>query len=201
MTPDDHIRIHLRERLNEVLGSEAAAELMESLPPIRWSDLATKQDLDRFATKQDLDRFVTKQDLDELPTKLGLDRFATKQDLDRFATKQDLDELPTKLRLDRFATKQDVDRFATREWVSEGFQHIERVFDLRFEAMGYRMDSFEHRIDDGLAMVRTEIQQMGSDLRTTIAEQIRDQTLRLVAVFIPAIFSGVGLAFAVAKLA
>ncbi len=174
MTPDDHIRIHLRERLNEALGSEAAAELMESLPPIRWSDLATKQDLDRFATKQDLDRFVTKQDLDELPTKLGLDRFATKQDLDRFAT---------------------------REWVSEGFQHIERVFDLRFEAMGYRMDSFEHRIDDGLAMVRTEIQQMGSDLRTTIAEQIRDQTLRLVAVFIPAIFSGVGLAFAVAKLA
>lgn len=165
MTPDDHTRIHLRERLNEVLGSEAAAELMESLPPIRWSDLATKQDLDRFSTKQDLD---------ELPTKLGLDRFATKQDLDRFAT---------------------------REWVSEGFQHIERVFDLRFEAMGYRMDSFEHRIDDGLALVRTEVQQMGSDLRTTIAEQIRDQTLRLVAVFIPAIFSGVGLAFAVAKLA
>ncbi len=147
MTPDDHTRIHLRERLNEVLGSEAAAELMESLPPIRWSDLATKQDLD------------------ELPTKLGLDRFAT------------------------------------REWVSEGFQHIERVFDLRFEAMGYRMDSFEHRIDDGLAMVRTEVQQMGSDLRTTVAEQIRDQTLRLTAVFIPAIFSGVGLAFAVAKLA
>jgi hypothetical protein len=45
------------KRLEEVLGREQAATLMEHLPPVGWADVATKRDLDHLAavTKRDLD--------------------------------------------------------------------------------------------------------------------------------------------------
>ena len=45
MTPSDPQRFRLRERLIEVLKDEHAMTLMESLPPINWDRLATKEDL------------------------------------------------------------------------------------------------------------------------------------------------------------
>jgi glutaredoxin 2 len=45
------------------------------------SNLATKQDLERFATKEDLERFATKEDIKN---------FATKEDLKSFATREEL---------------------------------------------------------------------------------------------------------------
>jgi len=58
MTANEEERRRLFQRLEEVLGATEAATLMEGLPPIRWSDLATKADLDglRAATKADLDQ-------------------------------------------------------------------------------------------------------------------------------------------------
>lgn len=38
-------RLALLNRLCEVLGEEEAKTLMESLPPVRWHDLATKDDI------------------------------------------------------------------------------------------------------------------------------------------------------------
>lgn len=48
------------------------------------TEMATKDDLNRFATKDDLKGFATKDDLKA---------FATKEDFNRFATKDDLDDL------------------------------------------------------------------------------------------------------------
>ncbi|MCY3888552.1 MAG: hypothetical protein OXG50_01465, partial [bacterium] len=42
---DEKVRWALMRRLIEVLGEEEAETLMESLPPVVWSQLATKDDL------------------------------------------------------------------------------------------------------------------------------------------------------------
>lgn len=53
---DEDIRWHrLLSQLEQLLGQEEAATLMEHLPSRPWHELATKQDLERFATKQDLE--------------------------------------------------------------------------------------------------------------------------------------------------
>lgn len=43
VTQESRYRMH--QRLDEVLGAEPAATLMEHLPPTGWADLATKQDV------------------------------------------------------------------------------------------------------------------------------------------------------------
>ena len=91
MAPNDPRRHELLRKLQELLGHELAAALMESLPPDRWDHLATKADLEAFATKADLERFATKADLE---------RFATKADLDRFATRTDVEHEFALMRLE-----------------------------------------------------------------------------------------------------
>jgi hypothetical protein len=39
-------RHQMYQRLEEVLGREQAATLMEHLPPVGWADVATKRDLE-----------------------------------------------------------------------------------------------------------------------------------------------------------
>src|SRR5688572_9850626 len=48
MTISDHSRHLLYQRLEEVLGPDDAATLMEHLPPVGWADVATKRDLDHL---------------------------------------------------------------------------------------------------------------------------------------------------------
>lgn len=43
VTQESRYRMH--QRLDEVLGAEPAATLMEHLPPTGWADLATKHDV------------------------------------------------------------------------------------------------------------------------------------------------------------
>ena len=45
MVVDERSRHELYRRLEEVLGPEAATTLIEHLPPVGWSDVATKHDL------------------------------------------------------------------------------------------------------------------------------------------------------------
>ena len=74
MSVDERSRHKLHARLENVLGPEEAAILMEHLPPVGWGDVATKHDLDQlsFATKRDLDqlRAEFKQDLQSTEYKL-----------------------------------------------------------------------------------------------------------------------------------
>lgn len=51
MTISDQTRHRLHQRLDEVLGPDDAATLMEHLPPVGWADVATKRDLDHLATQ------------------------------------------------------------------------------------------------------------------------------------------------------
>ena len=76
----------LHARLCEVIGTEEADILMEQLPPITWTEFATKRDLDEL-------RNSFKRDLDEL-------RIATKHDIEfsAIATRTDLEQVITKTR-------------------------------------------------------------------------------------------------------
>ena len=50
MAITDETRHHLYQRLEEVLGPEEAATLMQHLPPVGWADVATKHDVAHLET-------------------------------------------------------------------------------------------------------------------------------------------------------
>ncbi len=53
MTVDETARHELYQKLEPVLGSEAANALMAELPPVAWADLATKSDLVQLEDRLD----------------------------------------------------------------------------------------------------------------------------------------------------
>ena len=89
----------LHARLCEVIGTEEADILMEQLPPITWTEFATKRDLDelRIATKHDIEfsAIATRTDLEQMITKskAGLEQAFTK-------TRTDLEQLIFQTRTD-----------------------------------------------------------------------------------------------------
>ncbi len=66
MALDELSRHELHSKLRDALGEQAAATLMEYLPPVGWADVATKRDLDALA-------ILTKRDLDGLEQRLRAD--------------------------------------------------------------------------------------------------------------------------------
>ncbi len=76
--------------------AEAHAEAINESVVIRYSELATKADLERFPTRENPEPFATRDDLLQFATKEDLKRFATKEDLRHFATKKDLENYPTR---------------------------------------------------------------------------------------------------------
>jgi hypothetical protein len=81
----------LHARLCEVIGTEEADILMEQLPPITWTEFATKRDLDelRIATKHDIEfsAIATRTELEQVITKTRTDLeqliFKTRTDLEK----------------------------------------------------------------------------------------------------------------------
>ncbi len=60
MAITEESRHRLYQRLEEVLGVDQAAVLMEHLPPVGWADVATKRDLDAATalTSKDLQTYA-----------------------------------------------------------------------------------------------------------------------------------------------
>jgi len=48
MPADEPVRLRLHRRLTELLDPDLADAMMESMPPMRWDHLATKDDIDRL---------------------------------------------------------------------------------------------------------------------------------------------------------
>ncbi|MCP3934823.1 MAG: hypothetical protein GY708_05555 [Actinomycetia bacterium] len=53
MSSDESIRLRLHRRLAELLDSDLADAMMESMPPMRWDQLATKDDVARLDARGD----------------------------------------------------------------------------------------------------------------------------------------------------
>jgi hypothetical protein len=64
-------------RLEEVLGAQVAATVMEHLPPVGWADVATKRDLDAMED-------VLRRDFDALATRFDWKFEALRSDLEVF---------------------------------------------------------------------------------------------------------------------
>ncbi len=64
MAIDERSRHRMYLKLEEVLGSEEAATLMDHLPPVGWADVATKRDLERLelATRRDIEQLELRLD-------------------------------------------------------------------------------------------------------------------------------------------
>lgn len=75
MSISDDARYRLHQRLEHVLGPDEAGTLMAHLPPVAWSDIATKQDL------LDL-RHELKGDIEGLRRDLGGDIDGLRRDID-----------------------------------------------------------------------------------------------------------------------
>ena len=71
MTPTEAQRFELQQKLIEVLKERPANTLMESLPPIDWHELATKDDLAALEDRMDARFEVVDIRLEALRTELG----------------------------------------------------------------------------------------------------------------------------------
>jgi len=82
MAISEQHRYHLHQKLEQVLGAEEATTLMEHLPPVGWSEMATKHDIgDLRASIGELSA-ATKHDIGELRASIGELRLATKENLE-----------------------------------------------------------------------------------------------------------------------
>ena len=52
--PDDRSRMEVVQALSDKLGPDAAAALMECVPPFAWTEIATKHDLAELEARLDL---------------------------------------------------------------------------------------------------------------------------------------------------
>lgn len=102
MDGNEERRFQLHQRLDEVLGRDDANTLMEHLPPVGWSDLATKQDLEhlRVSTTHHLDQLRAQMVHEFELRDARFDRVDQRFDTFRLEMKADLERA---LRLQTFA--------------------------------------------------------------------------------------------------
>jgi hypothetical protein len=153
-------RHHLYQRLEEVLGHEEATTLMEHLPPVGWSDVATKRDFEPLNAR--MDTLATKADLQALAARTDtlaarMDTLATKADLQALAARTDtlaarMDTLDA--RMDTLATKAEHEALSARveAHIASSRQEHEAL-GARIDALGTTLsDRFDARLERAMRL-------------------------------------------------
>jgi hypothetical protein len=70
MVVDERSRHALFQQLERTIGEEAAATLMEHLPPVGWADVATRRDLDSLRAEMQGEFTLVRRDVDALRTEM-----------------------------------------------------------------------------------------------------------------------------------
>ncbi len=163
MTISEETRHRLYRRLEEVLGPEEAATLMEHLPPVGWADVATKRDLDALEGRMDLrfDALETRfQSID-----LHFDALET-----RF---QSID-----LRFDALEP-----RFQAIDLRFDALEPRFQAIDLRFDVLDSRFDAVDSRfdaVDSRFELADAHLDARCSGLEARFERALRAQTWRLL---------------------
>ena len=156
MPTSESERHALREKLTGALGSETAGTLMEHIPPMRWDELATKDDLRQLA-----DKMATKEDLRQLA--------------DKMATKDDLHQMADLLRKERRADLQEVRGEMHKEFgaVHGKFGEMHQKFGEMHDKFGEMQDRSAERQTQLVAMLigqhRTTMLMLAGVLVATVA--------------------------------
>ncbi len=121
MAITEQTRHHLYQRLEEVLGAEEASTLMEHLPPVGWSDVATRRDFEPLNTR-----------IDTLNARM--DTLATKAEFQALDARMDTLDA----RMDTLATKAEVQALGARM----------DSFDARLDILTFRIDTLRTTLSD-----------------------------------------------------
>ena len=125
----------LHARLCEVIGTEEADILMEQLPPITWTEFATKRDLDelRIATKHDIEfsAIATRTELEQVITK-------TRTDLEQliFQTRTDLEKSIMEVKHSVETTKLEITATIERGFRNQSWKMFTAIMSSQLVTVG-----------------------------------------------------------------
>ena len=125
----------LHARLCEVIGTEEADILMEQLPPITWTEFATKRDLDelRIATKHDIEfsAIATRTELEQVMTK-------TRTDLEQliFQTRTDLEKSIMEVKHSVETTKLEITATIERGFRNQSWKKFTAIMSSQLVTVG-----------------------------------------------------------------
>lgn len=126
MNASERERHELATRLEELLGADQAATLMEHLPPVPWDALARREDL--LALRSDVDEL--RVDVDGLRTDVD----GLRTDVDGLRT--DVDGLGRRVN----AVKGELRELrGTVTRTNDRIDHLAQGMELRFDALGDRI--------------------------------------------------------------
>jgi hypothetical protein len=135
MPVDERSRHQLFNHLDELLGSEDAATLIEHLPPVGWADVATKRDLDALELRID-QRFVS---VDHRFDQVGHRFVSVGHRFDQQARSVDQRFDQVDQRFDEQARSFDQRFDQHSQSIDDRFVWFSEKFDLRLESLKYEL--------------------------------------------------------------
>ena len=182
MPVDENTRLRLRQYLIELMDEEAADAMMESMPPIPWTELATKDDITRLDGRlESLDRRVeqTSSDLQELTRVVALQGASLGARMDSISDRLD----GTNIRIDGVSDR--IDTLSDR--IDGTNVRIDTLSD-RLDGTNTRVDGLSERIDGVGERIDIMSERM-SDLGRTLTVGFFSMALTLAVFMIGTIAS------------
>lgn len=134
MAVNEEARHQLYLGLEEVLGRERAATLMELLPPTGWADVASRRDLDHLSV-------VLRAEMETVRGELRAEMEAVRGEL-----KQEMADLRGELRTEMRAVRGELGT------LRQGLDALGRETKAEIDALGHRLTAtFESRLNDAVA--------------------------------------------------